>query len=134
MIIFSDIEDDCVSCCSEYGESGQFHVSEVWEQAEFVIVNMACGVKKVWSWNSRIIIFHIIKTINFEIYRNPIFIWPMIQCWIADDSSEPGRLCCPDRFPLIPYYFHSYICQEIAQIPLGVLLKLEIRNKKLKKG
>lgn len=36
-------------------------------------------------------------------------------------------------FSLIPYYFYSFICQEIAQIPLGVLLKLEIRNKKLKK-
>lgn len=36
-------------------------------------------------------------------------------------------------FPLISCYLHSYICQEIAKIPLGVLLKLEIRNKKLEK-
>lgn len=92
------------------------------------IANVAYGVKKVWNWNSRIVIFHIIKTINFEIYRNPIFVWSMIQCWIADASSEPGRICCPARF-----FSHSLLISFLHlsgnfQNTLGVLLKLEIRN------
>lgn len=97
------------------------------------IANVACGGRKVWKWNSRIIIFHIIETINFEIYRNPIFVWPVIKCWTADASSEPERICCPARFSshslLIPFLHLSGNCQNTPRY----FVEKEIRNKKLEK-